>query len=375
MFVLLELCLLFFVLCCASASSDSDGARHGDLNVHLVHRSPLTGSALLRGAAPVTERERYALPALRLAFAGVLSGELPPSYRLLVVSLLRFGVAPPVPTSHSVPVCAGFLRNGVDVATNGVDSADLKRCLTAARRAGIAAAQRGSERQVQFVPAFQCVLPAGWFLDEQFVSISGNRLLFCNVDTAAHVLAHRHDPASSSFADLLYVDRHHKDFARAELEWRFVREHGAAERMQWLSMPMIGESLDPAATFRHNATLGADLAAALEDWLPDQLVSRVRRLRHLLDSERGLLIYVHCAAGIDRSGELAGAVELSLGASWRAVVERALRISGKRDLKQANMIALQWYCLYEKYGPPARSELDCWDTPQGDESRQESSEE
>lgn len=364
---------LIFILGLTRASSDEedDSVRHDQLNVHVVHRSALTGSALLRGAVPLTAHERYALPALRSAIATALGGAVSTDYRLVILSLLRLSRVPSVPTAHHTNICAGFLRNGVEPADaehHVVDAARVKQCLVDARRAGLANAKplrAGGERKVHFVAAYQCVLPPGWYLyDGGDVSLTGNRLLFCNVDTREFVVAHRADASSlDALADLLYVDRHHKDFARTELEWRFVRANGAAERLDWLSLPIVGESLDPAALFRHNASLAIELAASLEDWLPDQLVQRVRRLRGMLDAERNLVIYLHCAAGIDRSGELAGAVELSLGASWRAVVTRAHAISQNRELTPSNMHALQWYCLYEKHGAPGR-DLDCFDTPQ-----------
>jgi hypothetical protein len=341
-----------------------------NLNVHQVWRSPHTGSVLLRGAMPITATEHYALPPLRTAITSALSAPIAPNYRLLIVSLLRMPFAPPVRTAHAPHhVCAGFFKYRVaspDKAHHTADDGQLQDCLRAARRAGVGA----DERRVQFVARFGCVLPPGWYLHEPDLAPNQKlgRALYCNVDTREAVLTRQFDAAAIAehLPDILYVDRHHKDFARAELEWRFIVEHGAAERLDWWSLPILGESLAPEATFAHNQTLGIALAATLEDWQPDQLVARVRRLRRQLDTESDLCVYVHCEAGIDRTGELAGAFELALGASWRDVMERAHRYSDNRELKTSNLHALQWYCLYERYGAPRRAELDCFDTPQAE---------
>jgi protein-tyrosine phosphatase len=349
-----------------------------NLNVHEVWRSTLTGSVLLRGAMPITTSEHYALPPLRAAITSALSKPIATNYRLLIVSLLRMSLAPPVRTAHAPHhVCAGFFKYRVvspDKAHHTVDDSHLQDCLRAARRAGVGS----DERRVQFVARFGCVLPAGWYLHEPELAPDQKlgRAIYCNVDTREAVLTRQFDATAIAehLPDILYVDRHHKDFARAELEWRFVVEHGAAERLEWLSLPILGESLAPEATFAHNETLGIALAASLEDWQPDQLVARVRRLRRQLDTESNMCLYVHCEAGIDRTGELIGAFELSLGASWRDVMERAHRYSDNRELKASNLHALQWYCLYERHGAPKRGELDCFDTPQAERTASGSNE-
>lgn len=365
-FILSLLLLMFYV-----QELHAQHETRRNLNVHEVWRSAHTGSVLLRGAMPITATEHYALPPLRSAITSALSKPISPSYRLLIVSLLRLSLAPPVHTAHAPHhVCAGFLKYRVaspDKAHHSATDSQVQECLRAARRAGIAEHAAAGERHVQFLSRFGCVLPAGWFLHEADLSPDekAGRALYCNVDTHESVLTRQYDATAiaEQLPDILYVDRHHKDFARAELEWRFVVEHGAAERLDWWSLPLLGESLAPEATFAHNRTLGIALAASLEDWQPDQLVARVRRLRQKLDSERDLCLFVHCEAGIDRTGELIGAFELSLGASWRQVLDRAHRYADNRELKTSNLYALQWYCLYERFGSPKRAELDCFDSP------------
>lgn len=101
---------------------------------------------------------------------------------------------------------------------------------------------------------------------------------------------------------------------------------------------------------------GVYLTRHLDDWLNDKLVERVRCLRDWLefgnrDSSNPRLglpvvIYMHCAGGCDRTGELSGAYYLRyLGYSWKKVNEINRDICG-RPFGCNNYRATQWYCRW-----------------------------
>ena len=107
------------------------------------------------------------------------------------------------------------------------------------------------------------------------------------------------------------------------------------------------------------------LARTFVDWDADRLAERVRRITSYLDestsSSGGVarLVYVHCEGGVDRTGELIGAVELTRGGDWPSVVRRALNAATpSRLLSRRNFNALHWFCHYwRETQPDAR--LDC----------------
>lgn len=85
----------------------------------------------------------------------------------------------------------------------------------------------------------------------------------------------------------------------------------------------------------------------------------MQRLRAYLaeTSATPRLVYVHCEGGIDRTGELIGAFELSGGASWASVVQRALAVAVDRDLARKNFNALHWFCFH--WRETHNAALDC----------------
>jgi len=95
-------------------------------------------------------------------------------------------------------------------------------------------------------------------------------------------------------------------------------------------------------------------AMTLGQWQLDDLPNKVTKLRTILDSPgpNGLpvVIYIHCEAGSDRTGEVSGSYYLQYKnfPSFAAALELDNEIAG-RPIRNMSANALQWYCYYLLY--------------------------
>jgi hypothetical protein len=144
-----------------------------------------------------------------------------------------------------------------------------------------------------------------------------------------------------------------EDARRILIERQFFQAKPKLGRIQVWGMNGVGLSVkDPAL-----AASREYLARNLDQWLNDKLASRVELLRGLLEkpgprfhgkARLPVVIYIHCAVGCDRAGELSGAYYLRyLHKSWEEVnaINRS-KCRGNRPCGCKNYRAVQWYCLW-----------------------------
>ncbi len=161
-------------------------------------------------------------------------------------------------------------------------------------------------------------------------------------------------PASFYLIDVNFLNiENPKDARWISVEQRFFRTKPALGRIQVWGMNGIGLNVnDPALAANREY-----LARNLDQWLNDKLAKRVETLRGWLEgpSPAGhgqiklpIVIFIHCVAGCDRTGEFAGAYYLRyLHKSWEEV--NALNRSmchRNRPFGCKNYRAVQWYCLH-----------------------------
>jgi len=95
-------------------------------------------------------------------------------------------------------------------------------------------------------------------------------------------------------------------------------------------------------------------AVTLPQWQFDNLPDKMTKLREILYSPgpNGLpvVIYIHCEAGSDRTGEVSGSYYLTYMnfSSYAEALALDDKIAG-RPIKNMSANALQWYCYYLLY--------------------------
>ena len=102
------------------------------------------------------------------------------------------------------------------------------------------------------------------------------------------------------------------------------------------------------------------LARHLDDWLPDTLIKRTDSLREILTNAwPPTVVYVHCAGGDDRTGEMMAAYYMKwMNMSWSDVNgKNAIYASGPFGCN--NFRAALWYAIYLNlnFGSPTDYEL------------------
>jgi len=90
------------------------------------------------------------------------------------------------------------------------------------------------------------------------------------------------------------------------------------------------------------------LTASLDEWMADQLPTRMLKIRGLLYTKFDLptIIYGHCDCGCDRTGEMFGSYYMKwMDMTWEDTNQLNTKIAN-RSMECFNYLAMQWYCLY-----------------------------
>lgn len=160
-------------------------------------------------------------------------------------------------------------------------------------------------------------------------------------------------PSSFYIIDVNFLNiENPKDARWIAVEQKFFQTNPTFGRIQVWGMNGIGLHInDPRL-----AANRLYLARNLDSWLNDRLARRVEILRGWLEgpafvngnTKLPVVIYMHCAAGCDRTGEFSGAYYLRyLHKSWEEVnaINRSM-CKHNRPFGCKNYRAVQWYCLW-----------------------------
>lgn len=122
---------------------------------------------------------------------------------------------------------------------------------------------------------------------------------------------------------------------------------------QWVNWPVIGDLIPP---YDVPSEIRKWLAEHIEDWQFDQLPTTTKTLHDWLSTPptnvtKPLVIYVHCEAGKDRTGEVSGSYYMTyLGWSFQKTLDYDNNfIPPQRNILFNCRNALQWYCYYLYY--------------------------
>ena len=162
-----------------------------------------------------------------------------------------------------------------------------------------------------------------------------------------------------------------KDFSHEKAWWKQSSSAQLGELTLWplgLAGILPPKSFSDGEKKRQMASENASNSV----WKVDNIPSHVRTLNVLMEqqgpSARPRIIYVHCTAGCDRTGELIGAYRLTNGLDGHNIVDTyahdacepapAGKYGDGRFPNYYSTSALSWYCLYDAYyGRPNASAL------------------
>ena len=139
------------------------------------------------------------------------------------------------------------------------------------------------------------------------------------------------------------------------IEEKFWEANPAKGRI--LHWPIIGSALRPPG----NEDVVKGVVKNYIEHSEDRLDLKIPELHSLLNTEfsdSSWVIYSHCEAGVDRTGEMSGAYYMQyLDMSF----QDALKVDDsiiKRDMYEVSRNALQWYCYYLKF-EKGMGKLEC----------------
>jgi hypothetical protein len=94
-------------------------------------------------------------------------------------------------------------------------------------------------------------------------------------------------------------------------------------------------------------------------WKIDKIPARITAIREMLETktDKPTVVYVHCTAGCDRTGEVIGSYRLKYETEYNVTQMYALDVSEcGRPPNYWSTTALEWFCIYEaENGRPALS--------------------
>uniref|UniRef100_A0A7S3D264 Tyrosine specific protein phosphatases domain-containing protein n=1 Tax=Palpitomonas bilix TaxID=652834 RepID=A0A7S3D264_9EUKA len=122
---------------------------------------------------------------------------------------------------------------------------------------------------------------------------------------------------------------------------------------EFVNYPMVGQLVNPNS---YPKSMMEYMAKHLDDWQIDRAPTRIDYIRSRLEQQgdRPVALYVHCEAGTDRTGELAGDYMLEYwpapyNQNIEAVLDYADHIQS-RDIEVYSKHGIEWYCNYLKFG-------------------------
>eukprot|EP01129_Flabellula_baltica_P005012 TRINITY_DN1786_c0_g1_i1.p1 TRINITY_DN1786_c0_g1~~TRINITY_DN1786_c0_g1_i1.p1 ORF type:complete len:260 (-),score=48.43 TRINITY_DN1786_c0_g1_i1:25-747(-) len=177
--------------------------------------------------------------------------------------------------------------------------------------------------------------------------VSSKTFLYQNLTDAIRQVAHESNITSLT-GDFYLIDYSLLLLERSDIntEKAFWDKNG--DKGMYVSHPTVGSVLNPD-------WFGKDIIKFMVEDIGsfDRLPSAMKHLKGYLEMEKDVpvVVYVHCEAGKDRTGEMSGSYYMKyLGWSFNQALYYDNRcVEGNRDIQFASRNALQWYCYYLKY--------------------------
>jgi len=116
-----------------------------------------------------------------------------------------------------------------------------------------------------------------------------------------------------------------------------------------INFPLMGMCMSPVGI---PDSVRAPMAAELNNWTWDKLPNMANLLRTYIETPRDIptVIYIHCEAGKDRTGEISGSYYLQyLKWTFNETVQYNYNSPPPRQIAPDMLNGLQWFCYYLQY--------------------------
>ncbi|XP_065828752.1 uncharacterized protein [Oscarella lobularis] len=161
-------------------------------------------------------------------------------------------------------------------------------------------------------------------------------------------------PGNFTFTDLSYLNP--SEYKDENVERKFFELNSS--RGNFVNWIIVGDFFLSPQDFDEQEI--KEKATHLSDWQLDNLPDKMAKMRAMLYTKQSQpnVIYTHCEAGTDRTGEMSGAYYMKY---QNMTYQQAMAINNhvqSRPIYNSSRNALEWYCYYLKY-VEGRSELNC----------------
>eukprot|EP00039_Didymoeca_costata_P014555 m.236484 g.236484 ORF g.236484 m.236484 type:complete len:267 (+) comp16050_c0_seq5:173-973(+) len=136
------------------------------------------------------------------------------------------------------------------------------------------------------------------------------------------------------------------EFKDAQVEEKYFKENPGVGR--YLNRIIVGDLVSPDPKGKGFP----DKAKNLDKWSFDKLPTRIKEIYSFLTTPRNIstVIYIHCEAGVDRTGEVSGSYVMTYqNISFHEALAYDDHMES-RLIATASRNGLQWYCYYLLYG-------------------------
>jgi len=140
-----------------------------------------------------------------------------------------------------------------------------------------------------------------------------------------------------------------------EIEQEFFQNN--PELGEVWNFPLMGMCFSPQGI---PDSILASMTVDLNNWTWDKLPYMANLLRTYLETPQDIstVIYIHCEAGKDRTGELSGAYYLQyLKWNFQEVLQYDYNSPPERQIQPDMLNGLQWFCYYVKF--QLNYDIDC----------------
>jgi len=129
-----------------------------------------------------------------------------------------------------------------------------------------------------------------------------------------------------------------------EAEKRYFRQN--PQHGEYINWPIWGNAMMPDFFDESQRT---QMSIDLPNWQHDDLPSKIPELNSMLYTDYNVttVIYIHCEAGMDRTGEISGSYYIRyLGWSFEDALYYDDHAIEDRNIHVASRNGFQWYCYY-----------------------------